>query len=108
MSKEQSKVTSKRQVTLPKAIADRYGIRTGDSLGWVPDGDHIRVSVGNRSTPPPLTAEERLRLFDEASARRDSLQREGAACGPVAPADSDRAAARGWTREDVNERSRAG
>ncbi|MFN9367376.1 MAG: AbrB/MazE/SpoVT family DNA-binding domain-containing protein [Planctomycetia bacterium] len=33
-----AKVTSKLQVTIPKAIADAYGIRPGASLDWVPPG----------------------------------------------------------------------
>jgi AbrB family looped-hinge helix DNA binding protein len=38
-----AKVTSKYQVTVPKAVADRYGIRTGDEIEWVAAGDIIRV-----------------------------------------------------------------
>ena len=30
-----AKVTSKLQVTLPKALADQYGIEPGDEIGWV-------------------------------------------------------------------------
>ena len=30
-----SKVTSKLQVTVPKAAAERYGIRPGDAIDWV-------------------------------------------------------------------------
>ena len=43
-----SKVTSKLQLTVPKAIADKYGIRPGDELDWVAAGDSIR---------PPQTAQ---------------------------------------------------
>jgi AbrB family looped-hinge helix DNA binding protein len=32
-------VTSKLQVTVPKAIADRYGIRSGDEIAWVAAGE---------------------------------------------------------------------
>ena len=43
-----SKVTSKLQVTVPKVIAEQYGIRPGDDIDWVSAGDSIRVipSVG--------------------------------------------------------------
>jgi AbrB family looped-hinge helix DNA binding protein len=40
---DMSRVTSKLQVTVPKAIAERYGIRPGDEIDWVPAGDAIRV-----------------------------------------------------------------
>ena len=38
-----SKVTSKGQVTLPKSIRDRLGIRPGDSLAYEVDGNTVRV-----------------------------------------------------------------
>ena len=37
------KVTSKLQLTVPKAIADQYGIRPGDELQWIAAGEAIRV-----------------------------------------------------------------
>ena len=40
-----SKVTTKPQLTVPKAIADQYGIRPGDELEWVPAGETIRFDV---------------------------------------------------------------
>ncbi len=38
-----SKITSKLQVTIPKAIADQYGIKPGDEIEFQPAGDVIRV-----------------------------------------------------------------
>ena len=38
-----AKVTSKVQLTLPKAIADQYKIRPGDDLDWLPPGEAIWV-----------------------------------------------------------------
>ena len=38
-----AKVTSKLQVTVPKAIADRFGIRPGDDIEWRAEGNAIRV-----------------------------------------------------------------
>ena len=38
-----AKVTSKLQVTIPKALAERYGIRPGDEIDWEPAGQFIRV-----------------------------------------------------------------
>ena len=37
------KVTSKLQLTVPRAIADQYGIRPGDELQWIAAGEAIRV-----------------------------------------------------------------
>ena len=63
-----SKVTSKLQVTLPKALADRHAIRPGDEIAWESAGDVIRVIPGARTAAPDLDA--RLRFFDQASARQ--------------------------------------
>ena len=38
-----AKVTSKLQVTIPKHIAEEYGIAPGDEVEFVPAGDSIRV-----------------------------------------------------------------
>ena len=39
------KVTTKLQLTVPKTIADQYGIRPGDELEWIPAGESIRVEL---------------------------------------------------------------
>lgn len=89
-----SKVTSKLQVTLPKAIADRFGIRPGDEIEWKAAGDGIRVEpVRNRQ---PLSVEARLKLFDEATRRVRRRRWKG-----KAPKD------RGWKRQDLYERGRS-
>jgi len=94
-----AKVTSKRQVTIPKAIADRYRIREGDELEFVPAGDAIRVlPPGSAVEPRPVTA--RLALFDAATARQRARQ------GTRAPARG-KGKGRGWTREDLYDRGRA-
>jgi bifunctional DNA-binding transcriptional regulator/antitoxin component of YhaV-PrlF toxin-antitoxin module len=36
-----SKLTSKRQVKVPKEIADRYRLGPGDEIRWVPAGSEI-------------------------------------------------------------------
>jgi AbrB family looped-hinge helix DNA binding protein len=46
------KVTSKLRVTVPKAIADRYDIRPGDELEWVPAGDGTGLCPPDASLPP--------------------------------------------------------
>jgi AbrB family looped-hinge helix DNA binding protein len=91
-----SKVTSKRQVTIPKTVADRYGIRAGDHLEWVPAGEGIRIVVSDQGPAASLSAEDRLDLFDQASARRQERQ----AGSPKTEAGGDR----GWTREELYNR----
>ena len=62
-----AKVTSKLQLTVPKAIADQYGIKPGDELEWVPAGESIRVEFvrSKAKAGHELTTEERLALFDD-------------------------------------------
>jgi AbrB family looped-hinge helix DNA binding protein len=91
-----AKVTSKFQVTVPKAIADRYSIRPGDEIEWAPAGDTIRVVPSRTQTPCEYPA-ARLRLFDQATKRH--RQRSG----PRKQASRDR----GWTREDLYQNGRS-
>jgi len=92
-----AKVTSKYQVTLPKAIADEFKISPGDDIEWVAAGEVIRV------IPPSKRAvvddrESRLRLFDQATERL---------LGHSAGAAKKRARDRGWRREDLYTRGRS-
>ena len=91
-----AKVTSKFQVTVPKAIADRYSIRPGDEIDWIPAGDVIRV-VPTRTQAPSDDPTARLRLFDQATERHRRRP------SPGAHARGDR----GWTREDLYVRGRS-
>lgn len=93
-----SKVTSKLQVTVPKAIAARYGIRPGDEIEWVPAGDAIRVVPGRRQSRMG-DPQWRLKVFDAATGR----QRRRQASSPRRRARGGR----GWTREDLYDRGRA-
>lgn len=88
-----SKVTSKLQVTVPKVIAEQYGIRPGDEIRWKPAGDAIRVEVAGREMRPKLSLEERLALFDASTARQ--RKRNLSWKGRRPPKD------RGWKREDL-------
>ena len=54
-SKDMAKVTSKLQVTMPKALAARYGIAPGDDIAWEAAGDVIRV-VPPANGPHALSA----------------------------------------------------
>jgi AbrB family looped-hinge helix DNA binding protein len=89
------KVTSKLQVTVPKAIADRYRIKPGDEIVWIEAGDSIRVQR-RKSLPPKRGPAARLRLFDEATARQRTRNEE------VSPATGGR----GWRREELYDRGR--
>lgn len=93
-----AKVTSKLQLTLPKAIADQYKIRPGDDLDWLPAGEAIRVVKRDvADSSEPLTIEERLRLFDRATARQRKRE-EGTRVKK--PANGGR----GWSREELYDR----
>jgi len=94
-----AKVTSKLQVTVPKIIADQYGIRPGDEIEWVAAGETIRIIPPGRHAPS-ADLELRLRLFDAATRRQGKRQ---AARVIRAPARRER----GWTREDLYRRGRA-
>jgi bifunctional DNA-binding transcriptional regulator/antitoxin component of YhaV-PrlF toxin-antitoxin module len=95
-----AKVTSKLQLTLPKAIAGRYKIRPGDDLDWLPAGEAIRVVKRNAAKiAEPEALEGRLRLFDQASARQ--RKRQAAISVKKRPARSQ---GRGWTREELYQR----
>ena len=87
-----AKVTSKLQVTVPKAIAQRFGIRPGVEIEWVPAGETIRV-VPPRGRQRGLDREARLKLFDRATDR----QRQRDARRPRRKRGADR----GWTRDDL-------
>ena len=92
-----SKVTSKLQVTLPKAIADRFGIRPGDQIEWETAGDAIRIHLPSRTGS--LDRAARLKLFDQGTQRqREREARQGA--------PSRSGGDRGWKREDLYDRGR--
>ena len=95
-----SKVTSKLQVTIPKAVADRFGIRPGDEIEWIEAGDGIRVELAGRPNLSEASVEERLKWYDQATLR----QQERETARPKAVTDQDR----GWTREELYERGSVG
>ena len=90
-----AKVTSKLQVTVPKALAERFGIEPGDEVEWQAAGDAIRV-VPLREKPGRDVA-TRLRLFDQATARQRGREKR------ARPASTR---SRGWSREDLYQRGR--
>jgi bifunctional DNA-binding transcriptional regulator/antitoxin component of YhaV-PrlF toxin-antitoxin module len=90
-----AKVTSKHQVTVPRAIAEQYGIDPGDEIQWEAAGDVIRVVPPRRA--PARDIATRLRLFDQATERQRT--RKSPVCGK--PSD------RGWTRDELYGRGRS-
>ncbi|OFW04251.1 MAG: hypothetical protein A3I61_09720 [Acidobacteria bacterium RIFCSPLOWO2_02_FULL_68_18] len=93
-----AKVTSKLQVTVPKAIAEQFDIRPGSDITWVPAGDSIRIVPPGRRRWR-LSREARIELFDEASRR----QHKRDAARPSSKPPGDRA----WTRDELYGRGRA-
>ena len=90
MAKGKSKVTSKLQVTVPKAVAEEAGIAPGDVLWWEANGP---VLVARPVSKPRMTPNEIAASF---AATEERLRRkwEGVDVGPP-PTE------RGWTREDL-------
>ena len=91
-----AKVTSKLQITIPKLLAERYGIRPGDEIDWSAAAGAIRV-VPHARRGAGVSRDERLRLFDQATRR----QREREAHVLPAVAES-----RGWSRDELYDRGR--
>lgn len=110
-----SKVTSKLQVTLPKAIADRYGVGPGSDVVFEPAGESIRVLVAREPGLVPssgLSIADRQALFEAASLRQAVRNRRyrlaRTAAGRKGKSDrTAKAIKRGWTREELYSRGRA-
>src|SRR4051794_4649409 len=95
-----AKVTSKLQLTIPKRLAEQYGIAPGDEVDLQPAGDIIRLIPPGRREGNRLSYEERLRLFDAATARQREHEKQ-----MQLPAEPP--AKRDWRREDLYERDMA-
>jgi AbrB family looped-hinge helix DNA binding protein len=92
-----ARITSKLQVTVPKAIADRFGIRPGDEIEFLPGDGNLRILLSPDKVPHQV--EDRLKLFDQATGRQ--REREGRLRRV-----ENSAADRGWTREGLYDRGR--
>jgi len=86
-----ARVTRKLQVTVPKAIADQFGIRPGDEVEIVPGEGSLRIVLPIEATRYGI--EDRLRLFDLATQRQRDREK-----GQSRPTS---APTRGWRREDL-------
>jgi bifunctional DNA-binding transcriptional regulator/antitoxin component of YhaV-PrlF toxin-antitoxin module len=89
-----SRVTSKLQVTLPKAIADLHHIRPGTEIQFESAIDCIRIFVGQSRSALPL--EEKLRLLREARARQQLRNMNFHRTA--------KSVRRGWKRDDLYQR----
>ncbi len=95
-----AKVTSKLQVTIPKAIAERYAIAPGQEVEWLQAGDAIRV-VPQGALRRALDSRGRVELFDRATDRQRARE-------PGRGVERGVDGGRGWTREELYERHGAG
>ena len=87
------KLSSKYQLTLPKALAEQAGYKPGDELEYESAGEVIRIRHKARSTPAHSTT-DRLMLFDLATERQAHRQRSES---------RTHESTRGWTREGLYE-----
>ena len=77
-------VTSKGQITIPKAIRDLLQVKTGDRVDFVVDGDHVVLRAGTldfRALRGLLHKPGRkaisLQAMDEAVAKAHTGMRKG-------------------------------
>lgn len=94
-----AKVTSKLQVTIPKALAEQYGIEPGDDIDWSASGDAIRLARRARKTPLDVRAP--LEWFDKATERQRERDRTRRLEHPLHPEEG-----RGWTRDELYRRDK--
>lgn len=93
-----SRVTSKLQVTIPKRIAEQYGIEPGTEVVFEPAGDVIRLRPERGERERKETERSlawKLALFDESTKRQEERNRRYAEMGGTQVDD------RGWTREEL-------
>ena len=89
-----SKVTSKLQVTLPKAVAEQLGINPGDEIDWEIAGEVLRVIPTAKRQRVKGGTRARVGLFDQATRRQRKRE------SMVDPALLRTAqSGRGWTRK---------
>ena len=97
-----SKVTSKLQVTIPKAIARTHGIAPGQEIVFESAGETIRVRLADQDTAAVEPDRRwRLELFDRATARQARRERRR---GKASAAGGKKRGQRGWRREDLYDR----
>lgn len=92
-----AKVTGKFQITLPKVLVERCGIRVGDELELRPIGRSIQIDRRTVRDASQLRR-DRLAHFDRATTRQRTRERTTSLV---------QTRTRGWTREDLYRRGRA-
>jgi AbrB family looped-hinge helix DNA binding protein len=90
-----SKITSKYQLTIPKAVAERAGYQPGDEVECDAAGELIRIRHKARQNVASVSTTDRIILFDLATERQAHRQR---LLSNTAGAES-----RGWTRDELYE-----
>jgi bifunctional DNA-binding transcriptional regulator/antitoxin component of YhaV-PrlF toxin-antitoxin module len=93
-----SKVTSKFQVSLPRALARAHRIRPGTELAFESSGEDLRVRVSRAGKDVVLSRREALAAFDEATQRQ--RERNAALLARLGKANRT-PPDRGWAREDL-------
>ena len=88
------KLTSKYQLTLPKAVAHEVGLKPGDELDCEPAGDIIRIRPKARIKSHGHPIIDQLLLFDLATERQSNRERS-----TIASHEPER----GWTRDELYE-----
>jgi len=69
-----SKITNKYQISIPKHLAEKVGLRVGDELEWEEAAGTLRARAATLPKPG-FPVSERLRLFDAATARQEKRER---------------------------------
>jgi len=97
------KVTSKLQITLPKALATQYGIEPGDEIDFQAVGESIRLTP--KKTPRPrLSLEERIRIWTDANKVLRTHWDSAGWVGQSIQSEHSAPTDRGWTRDELYER----
>jgi bifunctional DNA-binding transcriptional regulator/antitoxin component of YhaV-PrlF toxin-antitoxin module len=86
------------QVTVPKTLAEKFDLRPGDEVEWIPREDGLQMMPIVRR--PLRNAEERRARFEQILERQRSREAQRAKEPPALDED------RGWTREDLYDRAR--
>lgn len=89
-----SKLTSKYQLTLPKAVAQDAGLKPGDEIDCEAAGEIIRIRPRTQSGAQKRSITDQLMLFDLATERQQHREHSKV----PAPATE-----RGWTRDELYE-----
>jgi len=89
-----SRLTSKYQLTIPRALAKSAGLTPGAEVSWEAVGDAIRLRAETGHKREIRSVTDQLILFDLATEREQHRMHARAA----APAQD-----RGWSREDLYE-----